>query len=299
MAFSVYQDKRNRNGDRNGYNLPNSIRWLTDCQDSSMKYNGSPTLSHVKIVEILIHGEEYRLPYKLFIGVMPTNRDSKIIIVGEYLVDDPYEYGSFCHIEVPNSEMFDFVCDSDREPFDILHLENNTYAILLKTGIIIIGITPAFQKYLDENLQFDDGNYNNSYLYVERFNFVRDITDSPFNRSSIDCCDLRFDETMNSSLEKNDGGSRISLDFTRTCMCSDDDCLTNLHWKTENHIWIDISNEKIRIQYTRCTTTYDSYILDGHFNDHPRIQTDEKDDNFRHKITYDRFPEDKSEEDDS
>ena len=311
MTFFVYDSIRK-------YELPESMRFLSESQDYLMKYHGSPTLSQVKIIEMLIRGEEYGLQYKLFIGVMPTKHNSIIIIIGEYFLDSPY--GSFRHIEVPNSEMIDFKCNSDsdsdtdldKESFDIdiLDLENNLYAILLKTGIIIIGITPAFQKYLDENGEFDDGDYDDSYLCVDRFNFVRDITDSPFDRSSIDCCDLRFNETMtsslekinetmNSSFEKNDGCSRISLYFTRTCRCSDDDCLTNLHWKTENHIWIDISNGEIRIHYTRCTTTYDSYILDGHFNDHPRIQTDEKDDNFRHKITYDRFPEDKSEEDDS
>ena len=250
-----------------------------------MKYRGSPKLSQVNIIEMLIRGEEYGLPYKLFIGVMPTNRNSNIIIVGEYFLDSPYEYGSFRHIEVPNSEMIDFECDSDRKSFDILHHQNNTYAILLKTGVIIIGITPTFQEYLEENLQIDDGDY----VCVDRFNFIRDITDSPFNRSSIDCCDLRFDEEMNSSFEKNDGGSRISLDFTRTCRCSDDDCLTKLHWKTGNHIWIDISNGEIKIVYSMHTTTYDRYITDGHFNDHPTMRTDEEDENFNHNIRYKLF----------
>lgn len=275
----------------NGYQLPNSLSCLIEYQDDSMKFHGSPTLSQVNIIEMLIRGEEYRLPYKTFIGVMPTNRNSNIIIVGEYSSNYPSDYGSFHHIEVPDSEMIDFVCDSDsdRESFDILHFENNTYAILLKTGVIIIGITPTFQKYLDENVDYDDGDYDDSYLYVKRFNFVRDITDSPFNRSSIDCCDLIFDETMNSSLKKNDGGSRISLDFTRTCRCSDDDCLTKLHWKTGNHIWIDISNGEIEIVYSMNTTTYDRYITDGHFNDRPTMRTDEEDENFHHNIRYKLF----------
>jgi hypothetical protein len=226
---------------------------------------------------------------------MPTNRNSNIIIVGEYFLDSPYEYGSFRHIEVPNSEMIDFECDSDsdsdsdRESFEILELENNLYAILLKTGVIIIGITPTFQEYLEENLQIDDGDYDDSYLYVERFNFVHNITDYPFDRSSINCFDLRFNETITSSFEKNDGVSRICLDFTRICRCSDDDCLTKLHWKTENHIWIDISNGEIEIVYSRNTTTYDRYISDGHFNDRPTMRTEEKDDNFHHNIRYKLF----------
>jgi hypothetical protein len=293
MTFSIFYNGKE-------YELPESMRFLSEYQDDSMKIYGFLTLSHVKIVEILIRGEEYGLPYKLFIGVMPTNRNSKMIIFGEYFRDSPYEYGSFRHIEVPNSEMIDFVCDSESFDIDILDLKNNTYAILLKTGVIIIGITPAFQKYLDENGDDDDGYYDNSYLYVECFNFVRDITYSPFNRSSIDCYDLIFDEEMTSRSEKNDGGSRICLDFTRTCRCSDDDCLTKLHWKTENSIWIDISNEEIGIEYTRNTTTYDRYIVDGtEYNDFPTIQTDEKDDNFHHEITYKlTFSEDESEEDD-
>jgi hypothetical protein len=295
MTFFVY-DRKSR------YELPESMMWLNDYQDSSMKVRGDLTLSHVKIVEMLIRGEEYRLPYKLFIGVMPTNRNSKIIIIGEYFLDHPSDYGSFRDIEVPNSEMINFICDSDSDSdsadsdsgleyfnIEILELENNTYAILLKTGVIIIGITPTFQEYLEENLQIDDGDYNDSYLCVERFNFVRDITDSPFDRSSIDCNHLRFDETMTSSFEKNDGVSRICLDFTRICRCSDDDCRTKLHWKTGNHIWIDISNGEIKIVYSRNTTTYDRYISDGHFNDRPTMRTEEKDDNFHHNIRYKLF----------
>lgn len=286
MTFSVYDSNI-------GYELHESMRFLSEYQDDSMKYRGSLKLSQVNIIEMLIRGEEYRLPYKLFIGVMATNRNSNIIIVGEYFLDSPSDNGLFHHIEVPDSEMIDSDSESDpesdRKSFDILHLQNNTYAILLKTGVIIIGITLTFQEYLEENLQIDDGDYDDSYLCVERFNFVRDITDSPFNRSSIDCCDLIFDEEMNSSLKKNDGGSRISLDFTRTCRCSDDDCPTKLHWETGNHIWIDISNEEIEIVYSMRTTTYDRYITDGHFNDRPTMQTEEKDDNFHHNIKYKLF----------
>lgn len=57
-------------------------------------------------------------------------------------------------------------------------------------------------------------------------------------------------------------------------------------------------NEEIRIVYTRCTTIYYRYIVDGHFNDHPRIQTEEKDDNFHHEITYNLFQKEDSEEED-
>jgi hypothetical protein len=312
MTFRVYYHKRNRNGDRNGYKLPNSMSWLSDYQDSSMKYHWSPTLSNVKIFGMLIGGEEYTLPYKLFIGVMPTNRGSKIIIVGEYFRDNPSEKSSFYHIEVPDSEMIDFVCDSDLEPdsdsepdsdrksLDILHLQNNTYAILLKTGVIIIGITPTFQKYLDENVDYDEGNYDDSYLYVKRFNFVRDITDSPFDTPITDCHDMRIDKKMTSSVEKNDDDhSTIRLAFSCVCSCSDADCLTKSHWSTENCIWIYISNEEIRIDDSRYITTNERCVVDGEYNDRPTIRNFENDDSFHHETTYKLiFPEDKSEKDD-
>ena len=111
MTFSVY-DRKSR------YELPDSMMHLIEYQDSSMKYRGDLTLSHVKIVEMLIRGKEYRLPYKLFIGVMPTNRNSKIIIIGEYFLDHPSDYCSFRDIEVPNSEMINFICDSDSDSAD-------------------------------------------------------------------------------------------------------------------------------------------------------------------------------------
>ena len=288
MVYTVFYKEES-------YQLPESMRCLGEYQDDSMKYRGNLTLSHVKIVEILIRGEECGLPYKLFIGVMPTNRNSKIIIVGEYFLSYPSDYGSFRHIEVPNSEMTNLVCDpdSDEEFLDvnIFDLESNMCAILLKKEVIIIGITPAFQNYLDENGELDEGNYDNSYLFMRSFSFGRDMTESPFDMSSIPCRSLTFDEEMTSRAEKNDDCSRISLDFTHTCRCSNGSCRTRLHWKTENSLWIDISNEEIRIHYTRCSTTYDRRVIDGHFNDRPTIRTEEEDDDFHYEITYDRFPE--------
>lgn len=289
MTFTFFYKKES-------YQLPNSMSCLSKYQDDSMKYRGNPTLSHVKIVEMMIGGEECGLPYKLFIGVMSTNRNSKIIIAGEYFLNYPSDYGSFRHIEVPNSEMTYLVRDpdSDRESFDIdiLDLESNMCAILLKKEVIIIGITPAFQNYLDENGDLDEGNYDDCYLYVRRFSFGRDMTESPFDMSSIPCRSLTFDEEMTSRAKKNDDCSRISLDFTRTCRCSNDGCRTRLHWKTENSIWIDISNEEIRIHYTRCSTTYDRRVIDGHFNDRPKIRIEEEDDDFHDEITYKLFSKD-------
>lgn len=101
MSFTVFYNGKE-------YKLPESMRCLSEYQDDSIKSHGMPTLSQVKIVEMLIHGEECGLPYKTFIGVMPTNRNLKIIIVGEYFLSYPSDYGSFRHIEVPNSEMTNF-----------------------------------------------------------------------------------------------------------------------------------------------------------------------------------------------
>ena len=300
MVYTVFYKEES-------YQLPESMRCLNDCQDPSMKSHGMPTLSQVKIFEILVRGEEYGLTYKTFIGVMPTNRNSNIIIVGEYSLDYPSDYGSFHHIEVPDSEMIDFVCDSDPDSdsesdsksFDILHLQNNTYAILLKTGIIIIGITPTFQNYLEENVAYDGGDYDDSYLYVKRFNFVRDITDSPFDTPILNCNRLRFEEDMTSSVEKNDDNhSTIRLAFSCVCSCSDADCLTKSHWNTETDICIYISNEEIRIDDSRYIHSNERCVVDGEYNDRPKIRNIEKDDSFHHETTYKLiFPKDESEED--
>ena len=301
MRFYVCDRKK-------GYQLPNSLSWLNYCQDPSMKSHGMPTLSQVKIFEILVRGEEYTLPYKLFIGVMRTNRNSKIIIVGEYLLDYPSDYGLFHHIEVHNSEIINFVCDSDsdsdshtksdRKSFDILHLQNNTYAVLFKTGVIIIGITPTFQNYLEENVDYDEGNYNDSYLYVKRFNFVRDITDSPFDTPITDCRDMRIDKDITSIVEKNDdNNSMICLNFSCVCSCSNSDCLTETHWSTENCIRIYISNKEIKIYDSRYKTTYDRYIVNGtQYNDFPTIRDFEENDSRYHEIECLLFPEDESED---
>jgi len=281
------------------YNLPESMLFLREYQDDSMKDYGSLTLSHVKIVEMMIGGEECGLPYKLFIGVMPTNRNSNIIIVGEYFLDYPSEQNSFHHIEVHNSEMIDSDSESDRKSFDILHLQNNTYAILLKTGVIIIGITPTFQKYLDENVDYDEGNYDDSYLYVKRFNFVCDITDSPFDTPVLDCNRLRFEKDITSSVEKKDDDhSMIRLAFRCVCSCSDANCLTKSHWNTETNICIYISNEEIRIDDSRYIHSNETCVVDGEYNDSPTTRNFENDDSFHHETTYKLiFLKDESEED--
>jgi len=294
MTFTVFTDD-------NGYQLPDSMRFLCEYQDDSMKYRGSPKLSQVNIYGILIDGEEYSFPYKIFLGVMPTNRNSKIIIAGEYFLDYPSDYGSFHHIEVFDSERI----DSDKESFDILdilNLQNNKYVILLKTGVIIISITPAFQEYLDENRDYDEGDYDNSYLYVKRFDFVRDITNSPFDTPIIDCCDTRIDKEMTSRVEKHDdddNNSMIRLSFRCVCSCSDDHCRTKSHWSTENCLMIYISNEEIKIDDRRYITINETCVVDGEYNDFPTIRNFETNDHSYHETRYElTFPEDESEEED-
>ena len=291
MTFTVFTN-------RHGYQLPDSMGFLNKYQDDSMKYCGSPKLSHVNIYGILIDGEEYSFPYKIFIGVMPTNRNSNIIIAGEYFLNHPSDYGSFHHIEVFDSERI----DSDKESFDILdilNLRNNKYVILLKTGVIIISITPAFQEYLDENKDYDEGDYNNCYLYVKRFDFVRDITISPFDTPIIHCRSS-IHKQMTSSVEKgDDNNSIIRLNFRCVCSCSNADCLTETHWSTENCIRIYISNKEIKIDDSRYITTNERCVVDGGYNDFPTIRNFEEKDSSYHKITYElSFPEDESEEED-
>lgn len=298
MRFYVCDRKK-------GYQLPNSLSWLNYCQDTLMKYREKTILfEKVNIFDMWINGGEYSLPYKIFIGVMRTNRNSKIIIVGEYFRDNPSEQRSFYHIEVPDSEIIDFVCDSDSEPdsdrksLNILHLQNNTYAVLFKTGVIIIGITPTFQNYLEENVDYDEGNYNDSYLYMKRFDFVRDITNSPFNTPIIHCRSS-IDKQMTSRVEKyDDNNSMICLNFSCVCSCSNSDCLTETHWSTENCIRIYISNKEIKIVDSRYITTNERCVVDGEYNDRPTIRDFEENDSRYHETTYPLFPEDESEEDD-
>lgn len=290
--------------DGNQYELPNSMSHFNEYQDSSMKtFNRSGpdilTLSHLKIVDISTDENPY-LRYKLFVGIMPTirRRGTRIIIFGEYFINRPYRYNSFNYIEVPESEIIDLY-----NP--ILDIGNNLCAILLKKELIVIGITPDFQEYLEpeEVDDWDESEYGKPYLSVTRFNFIYDITDFPFDRSSIDGHPLidghpSFEEDMTSSFENDDdGGCKINLYFTKVCRVRFRSSI-EIHSKTENQITIYISNKEIRIEYIRDTTTYDRYIVDGEYNDFPRIRTDEESDYFSREITYPRFLKEESEEDD-
>ena len=125
---------------------------------------------------------------------------------------------------------------------------------------------------MDENVDDDEGNYDNSYLYVKRFNFVHDITDSPFDIPITDCRDMRIDKEMTSRVEKNDDEHfTIRFAFSCVCSCSDADCLTKSHWNTETDICIYISNEEIRIDDRRYIHSNERCVVDGEYNDRPTI----------------------------
>jgi len=277
MTFRVFY-----NGEQ--YELPDSMRCLNEYQDDSMKtFDGKwtyiLTLSYLEFVDISTDKNRF-LRYKLFVGVMPITGNTRIIIYGEYFWNRPYEYGSFHYIEVDESEMIKF---DDQPSIFILDVGNNSCAIILKEEVIVICITADFKEYLefDEVDEWDECEYCESYLSIKRINFIRGITDFPFDRSSIDGRPS-FDERMTSRVEKNDGGCKIELCFT--CVCSSS--------KTMNEISISFSNEQIRITYAMNTTTYERYMLDGTgYNDFPTILTDERNVKFDREIRYDLFPE--------
>lgn len=272
MPFLAYDDTK-------GYPLPNSILHLFGLSPNSV--HCGTTLSQVKIIDMMIDGEEETRSssYNIFIGVMRTNRKSNIIIIGEYYLNVPSSDDSFQHIEVFDSERIHSEYESD--PFDILSIQYSTHAILLKTGIIIIGVTPRFE------------------IYVERFDFVRDITISPFDTPIIHCSSS-IHKQMTSSVEKgDDNNSIIRLNFRCVCSCSNADCLTETHWSTENCIRIYISNKEIKIDDSRYITTNERCVVDGGYNDSPTIRDFEENDSRYHEITYElSFPEDESEEED-
>ena len=275
MTVSVFY-----NGEQ--YELPESMRFLCEYQDSSMKtFDGKwtyiLTLSHLKIVDVL-SGYDSCWKYKIFVGTIPTKHNTIIIIYGEYYEWSslrPYLYDSFHHIEVPESEMI-----------DLLDIGNNSCAILLKGEVIVIGITPEFKEYIEDEID-DDGEYDEPYLSILRIEFSRKITDFPFDRSSIDGRPS-FDKSITLRDEKNDdGGCEIVLCFTCVCSYSNE-----IHSETTNEITISFSNEQIRISYEMNTTTYERNVLDGtEYNDFPTIRTNEKNDSFYREITYDLFPE--------
>lgn len=273
MTFRVFY-----NGEQ--YELPDSMRCLN--KDDSMK-TFDLTLSHLEIVDISTDENPF-LRYKLFVGVMPTTGTTRIIIYGEYFGNNPYEYGSFHYIEVSESEMIEF---DEKPSIFILDVENNSCAIILNEEVIVIGITADFKEYLEFNEvdEWDECEYCKPYLSIKRIDFIRSITDFPFDRSSIDSRSS-FNEHMTTRVEKDDDVCKIILCFTCVCRSS-----KKIHSETINEITISFSNEQIRITYAMNTTTYERYMLDGTgYNDFPTIRTDERNAKFYRETTYILFP---------
>jgi hypothetical protein len=276
------------------YKLPNSMWCLNEYQDDSMKtfYGGWHfKLSHLEFVNISTDENPF-LSYKIFVGVMPTTGDTRIIIYGEYFDGRPCEYGLFHYIEVDESEFIEF---DDQSSKFILDVGNNSCTIVLKSELIVIGITPDFQDFLQEET-IDLDEYDDDYLssieriFIKRINFIRDITDLSFYYDSSDRSFELSDEHTTSRVEKNDGGCKIDLCFT--CVCH---YLEEIYTETTNNITIYVSNEQIRICHEMKTTTYEhSFVGVTEYNDFPTKQADKKNATFYHETTIDLF----SEEDD-
>lgn len=286
MTFKVLY-----NGEK--FNLPNSMRVLSEYQDDSMKCESIPTLSHLKLIRISTK-KNPDLNYKLFVGVMLTKYDTIIIIYGEYFENRPYQCGLFHYIEVPKSEMIEF----DEQPSNfILDVGDNSCAILFKRGAIVIGITPDFYGHLDD-FEVDKHNeleYRKSYLSIHQIDFIPKVVQILFDY-------LRsIDKKMTLSVEKYDN---VCCDD----VCCDDDCCNDycdiilgfpfvyrdssgeIQSETTDKITIRVLDGKIEIFYEMNGITA-CHVVDSAFSDLHKIQTHEENDILYLKITYDRFPE--------
>jgi len=273
------------------YNLPESMRCLSEYQDDSMKtdddeiWRNSLQLSHLQFINIS-NGLGNITNYSLFVGVADTVRDSIIIIYGEYDLSydfGPYKHGSFNYIEVSKSEMIEF---DDQPSKFILQVGTHLCAILLKSELIVIGITQDFLDDLDHPL-FDD-DYDEPFSFMKRIEYERKITYFPLVCSSIEG-PAPFDEIITSSVEKNDEDDcEIVLCFTWERRNSS---------KITNEITISFSDEQIKISYDMKTTTYEQYVSRGEYNDDPTMSTDKREIVFNRETTIDLFPEEEEDDD--
>jgi hypothetical protein len=260
------------------YELPESMRCLGEHQDDSMKtdddgiYIDALQLSHLEFINVS-NGQGHSTNYSLFVGVADTVRDSIIIIYGEYDSSydfGPYKHGSFNYIEVPKSEMIEF---DDQPSKFILQVGKHLCAIVLKSELIVIGITQDFLEDLDEPL-FDD-DYDEPFSFFKRIEYERKITDFPFVRSSIG-------GRLTSGVEKKDDGCEIVLCFDWVCRNS---------LETMNEITISFLDEQIKISYDMKTTTYEQYVSGGEYNDDPTMSTDKREIVFNRETIIDLFSE--------
>lgn len=262
------------------YKLPHSMCHLLEHQTESLRtvYQNEEliTLSHLEIIAASTELFEFT-NYYLFIGVADTGDDTIMIIYGEYADRrdfGPFEHGSFNYIQVCKSEMIEF---GDQPSNFILQVGKNLCAIVLKSELIVIGITPEFLQNLDDP---DDDDYVEPFLFINRIKYERKITDFPFDSPS-------FDEEMTSSVKKDDDcGCEIGLRFTCVCRSSE-----IIHSETMNRITISFSDKQIRITYDMNTTTYVHYVSGGEYNDEPTMSTHERHNVFNRETTIILFPE--------
>ena len=203
-----------------------------------------------------------------------------MIIYGEYSYRGgfgPFEHGSFNYIQVCKSEMIEFGDQPSNEFGDqpsnfILQVGKNLCAIVLKSELIVIGITPEFLENLDDP---DDDVYIEPFLFITHIKYERKIIDFPFDSPS-------FDEKIISSVKKDDDGV-CEIDLCFTCVCRSSE--------TMNRITISFSDEQIRITYDMNRTTYERYVSGGEYNDEPTMSTHERHNLFNRETTIILFPE--------
>jgi len=257
------------------YELPHSMRHLLEHQKDPLRtvYQNEEliTLSYLKIITASTELFEFT-NYYLFVGIADTGDDTIMIIYGEYSYRGgfgPFEHGSFNYIQVCKSEMIEF---GDQPSNFILQVGKNLCAIVLKSELIVIGITPEFLENLDDP---DDDVYIEPFLFITHIKYERKIIDFPFDSPP-------FDEKIISSVKKDDDGvCEIGLCFTCVCRSSE----------TMNRITISFSDEQIRITYDMNRTTYERYVSGGEYNDEPTMSTQERRDVFKHETAIILFPE--------
>ena len=142
------------------YELPHSMRHLLEHQTESLRtvYQNEEllTLSYLELIAASTERFEFT-NYYLFIGIADTGDDTIMIIYGEYSDRrdfGPFEHCSFNYIQVCKSEMIEF---GDQPSNFILQVRKNLCAIVLKSELIVIGITAIFKKsivFSNKNIAF-------------------------------------------------------------------------------------------------------------------------------------------------
>jgi hypothetical protein len=244
MTYTVFYENET-------YELPNSMR----------EFDGM-SLSHLKLVNVLVQDNEIYTGYQIFIGVLISDDEDVVnIIYGTYFND--YPRNDFNCISVDKLEMIDVD--------NILDIGLNSCAVLLKKEIIIIRTDPEFSSHYERFGEAFD--YDGEYLFIKRFTFDSEMINFLWG------LDVHVDITV----RKNDISCMIFLSFTYRSYSS--------------RIEISISNEEIRLRYEITRTNKYKEVHCGH-NDSPSYRnveeiTDEQ--NFEEIYSMEKEP-DESEE---